>query len=151
MKLLFDLVFFNVNRRKHTCLARRLSLLSSRELLKIIMKIIYFSLGRLLTPAPFEEDCQRPVEPTTPHGPTLTTHSDAFDGRPQTTKPMTTSAATTISTTWPTWTEKPYSTSRYSVKILYVNIFTIRVCFLTSHYQVFLHFIFNNFYLNLKI
>ncbi|XP_051164101.1 probable chitinase 10 [Leptopilina boulardi] len=74
-----------------------------------LLRTLNRAIGRLLTPLPSEGSCQKPNEPVTPQAPTLTTHTDALDGRPRPTKPMD-SSTTTPTTTWPTWTEKPFST-----------------------------------------
>ncbi|KAL2745938.1 putative chitinase 10 isoform X1 [Vespula maculifrons] len=79
-----------------------------------LLKAINRALGRSRTPTPndMKEDCQRPEEPVTPPEPTMTTHSDAIEGGPASTKPM--STLTTKATTWPTWTEKPSTTTQPS-------------------------------------
>ncbi|XP_014210222.1 probable chitinase 10 [Copidosoma floridanum] len=68
-----------------------------------LLRSINRALGRLLTPAPSQKDCQKPVEPVTPVPPTLTPHTDSNDGKPM---PSPTTPSTRP-TTWPTWTERP--------------------------------------------
>lgn len=70
------------------------------------MILINTNTGRLLDPAPVDENCERPSKPITPEPPTMTTHSDADDGLYNPTRPMT-STTTGKPTTWPTWTERP--------------------------------------------
>ncbi|XP_014602332.1 PREDICTED: probable chitinase 3 [Polistes canadensis] len=79
-----------------------------------LLKAVNRALGRSRTPVPNEmkENCQRPEEPVTPPEPTMTTHSDAVEDGPVSTKPM--STLTTKVTSWPTWTEKPSTTTQSS-------------------------------------
>nr|XP_031849252.1 probable chitinase 10 [Nomia melanderi] len=84
-----------------------------------LLRTINRALGRLKGKP--TEDCRRPIEPTTPHPPTLTTHSDAVEETPRPTTPMNKpswpawspeTTSTTQRTTWPSWSSKPSATTQ---------------------------------------